>query len=171
MDVADLFKSGLLYIPLLLIGLLMMHCHSSSETTTRSYPSDLKIVGTSGGTNPWSENRSVSINNDGQGTFTRFKPGDIGAPPIEEQSFKLSPQALEQCWKTIESSDFFSLDTRYSREDVTGGSFVSLSVTAHQRTHSVTAQNIEVASLLSVIQAINEVIPDSLAIPTTGPDL
>ena len=122
-------------------------------------PPDLEIIADAGGLVPDGENVNIRISADGSARYTRYIPSTIGDPPIEENSFQLTPQQLEQLWQSIQDNDFFNLAPEHNAPATDDGAYVHLIVRANAVAHTVDAENIAVAALENIISVINSLTP------------
>jgi len=136
-----------------------MNCQQQANRGASSFPADLRIEGLAGGLHPWEENRYVLITADGQCKFERSIPGKIGAPPVEEIEFTLQRTDLAELSKAIDENDFFSLAPEYKNENVTGGWFASLTITAAGKTQQVTVENFDLLRFANIIRKLNKFTP------------
>ncbi len=110
----------------------------------------------------------ISIDSVGQATYVRSKSG--GPPTIlAEGSFTISAPGLQQLWKTIQDSGFYSLDPTYIDSTVHDGMFARISVTANGATKQVKITNIAQPTIQGILENLNAVVPDSFRIPFTPP--
>jgi hypothetical protein len=151
-------KKPMLGIIVLLIGTIVpMNCNQIGSTNV--FPQDLKIEGIAGGMHPWEENYTLLITAGGGGKYTKYIPGEVGAPPLEESEFKIGTPELRSIWNAIEQYNFFALEPDYIDENVTGGVFATLNIRAKGMTHRVNVQNVALPRFEAIIQVINEVTP------------
>jgi hypothetical protein len=118
-------------------------------------PSNLEIIATSGGLVPGSEASVVHIKSDGSGTFTRYLPNDPAAGPLEQKTFTLTSQQLQDIYNAIQNNNFFSLDNEYTDTLITDRTYANLQVIADANNHSVWTQNIAVTEFDNIMTAIN----------------
>lgn len=145
-------------------------CQSASTVQSQSIPSDLTLLAISGGLEPWSENRSIRIVSDGSAIYTRFFPGDIGADPIESSEFTLAREAMEELWLEIQQADFFSLEELYTDDNILGGSFLILEVSARGESHGVRVENLPHPVMEHLLEVINRLIPEGTELQYDAPD-
>lgn len=145
-------------------------CQARIDSSTMPIPADLTIEGVAGGVHPWQENYTLRITADGTGRFTRFTPGEVGAPPLEENDFTLAREELAELWRVIEHQGFMSLAEDHRDDSIRGGSFASLTVTAHGRTRRVRVQNVSLPRFEAVIAALNRVSPTGNDLIYRSPD-
>ncbi len=126
----------------------------------QTIPSDLYVIATAGGafpSGPASEVVSVQMDGDGSGTYAQFATG-LGSE-TRSGAFSLTVAEVGQIWGAIESSDFFDLEGEYTDPSVRDGSRARVTVRADGTTHSVSARNLAVDALESILTIINDVTP------------
>lgn len=123
-------------------------------------PEDLRVRVSGGGLHPWEENLTVQVSASGAGRCTRYVSGDVGQPPLTEREFTVSPANLRHLWDAIETSSFFDLGEEFVKEDVNGGTFLTVGVQANGSSHEVTTQNVRVAALSEIVEALDSITPE-----------
>ncbi len=134
---------------------LLVYCRTGFS---ESYPSDLKITVAGGPLMPGAKNRTVIITSNGHGQYSEYIPANPHHSSSKEV-FTLTASQLEFLWKTIQEENFFNLDPEYFDASVADGSYVTVTILADGKIHSVELQNAVCAPFLTVFQAINDVTP------------
>ncbi|MGH7495615.1 MAG: hypothetical protein ACREOO_24915 [bacterium] len=161
------------YLIMLFLSMVQvsMNCQQQADRGAASFPADFRIEALAGGLHPWEENRYVLITAEGHGKFERSIPGKIGAPPVEEIAFTLQRTDLVELWKAIVENDFFSLAPEYKNENVTGGWFASLTITAAGKTQQVTVENFDLPGFAHIIRKLNNFTPTDKDLIIDGGEL
>ena len=135
----------------------------------QSPPSDFKFSATVGGSGPWSEMARITIDNAGQGKYARLKTG--GAPAVlAETTFTVSAPDLQQLWKMIQDSSFFSLAPSWTDTSVHDGMFARMVVTANGTTHDVRIKNVAQPTIQGMLDLLNALVPDTLRLQYSPPE-
>jgi hypothetical protein len=141
----------------------------SSPLHAQSPPADFKFSATTGGVAPWEEKVSITIDNTGQATYIRFSTS--GPPTIlAESTFTVSASGLQQLWKTIQDSSFFSLNSDWIDTTAQDGMFAKVSVTANGATHEVSITNIAQPAIQEIISILNGAVPADRQLPYSPPE-
>ena len=150
---------------LVLSGITIMFCSSFIKNSKNKYPSDLKIIGSIGGVHPWQQSHFLRITADGQGYYKKYIVQEIGKPPLEENTFQITPTQIQDLWDAVMKNDFFHLQSEYKNKNITGGFFASLMITGGNQTHKVIIWNSVVPSFKAIVQALNSVTPPETDLP------
>jgi hypothetical protein len=132
-------------------------------------PPDFKLVGTTGGTTPWSISETITILADGQVSFYKFREGgewDI----LKDTTFTIPVSNVQQIWQAIQNNNFFSLSSTYQDDTLQDGSFALFTITANSTTKQVRVKNILQDEIESIINSINSNIPESYNLNYTTPE-
>ncbi len=153
---------------LLLPAVLVTGVLSPPTLQAQSPPADFHFSATSGGIAPWSETVRITIDSAGQASYLR---SNSGGPPtiLSESSFTINAPGLQQLWKTIQDSGFYSLNPTYIDSTVYDGMFARISVTANGATKQVRITNIAQPTIQGILESLNALVPDSLRIPFSPP--
>ena len=96
-------------------------------------PADFMLKATAGGVAPWSQAETITIDSQGRATYTRYNTGGFD-PVLAESTFTVSLSSVQQLWKVIQDSNFFSLPSPPRDSTVFDGSFVKITVCQRHRT-------------------------------------
>jgi hypothetical protein len=130
-----------------------------TENPQEEFPRDFRIEVLTGGLHPWEESDHLTIDASGHGHLKTYVPEDVGVPPLKECRFQLSNDSLEELWTMLRDQGFFALETEIQDEEVEGGLFLTVSVTAHDKTHRVNSENTSVPQLSAVMDLLEEILP------------
>jgi len=144
-------------------GIFLSLCVLFLSVTSLStdIPEDLLITALAGGTSPLSEVSFVQISADGKLFYMKYLPDAIDQDPTDVDSTYLSETTLDQIWQAIQTNQFFSLDEHYADTSIAERTFTKLTIQANGQTHRVTTYNIAVPQFDAIMQAINDLLPES----------
>ncbi|HEX9731589.1 MAG TPA: hypothetical protein VGG06_06325 [Thermoanaerobaculia bacterium] len=145
----------------MVLVLLILSASLSPAIAQSDVPPDFELSAMAGGVSPWTETVALTVAADGTGTYTRYIPGDVGTPPIEEGVFALTSQQLEELWQTIQLEGFFSLDPEHVNPDIQDRTFAELTVHANGASHVVTTQNAALLGFDDILTLLNGFTPGS----------
>jgi hypothetical protein len=150
--------------------LLMQTVHSSQTNQEEpQYPSDLYLEITTGGVEPWENKENVFIRSDGMGKFEEWS-GQPSSEPLQRIEFQVSSNDLNSIWRLILKSEILSLDSNYVDPLIRGGSYAGIYIKFDKSSYSVRTQNIHIPIIQTLIQAINEIIPESYSLKYSIPE-
>ena len=110
----------------------------------------------------------ITVDNIGQAKYVRYKTG--GAPTIlTDTAFTVSTTGLQQLWKTVQDSSFFSLSTTWADTTVQSGSFALVAITANGTTHQVGIWNTAQPAIQAIIASLNAIIPANVQLQYIPP--
>ena len=151
---------------ILLPAVLLAGIFSPSLLHAQSPPADFKFSATTGGLAPWDEKASITIDNTGQATYTRYTNA---VTILAESTFTVSASDLQQLWKAIQDSSFNSINPTWNDSTIHEGMFAKIAVTANGTTHEVSIKNTAQPAIQSIIDTLNVVIPANRRLPYSPP--
>ena len=132
-------------------------------------PQDFKLVGTTGGVAPWALSETITILANGQVHFFRSQGGS--SPEIFlDTTFTISTSGIQQIWQTIQTENFFSLNSDFKDDTVRGGSIALFTITANGITKQVTVKNSAQQQIQNIISSINSSVPEDYNLNYTPPE-
>ncbi|MCJ7570588.1 MAG: hypothetical protein MUO82_01750, partial [Candidatus Thermoplasmatota archaeon] len=132
-----------------------------NKNNNLEYPQDFEIYATSGSYVPWADIFRLEINTNGEVIYSIVYPEDKhegSGKWTKISDFSLTENEMNKIWDTVQTNDFFSLDSYYSGEAL-DGTFAYVRITANGVNHSVKTENIPVAQLDKIVKTINSVTP------------
>ena len=124
-------------------------------------PADFTLKATVGGVAPWSEVSTITIDSQGNASYTRYNTGGIDSV-LAESTFTVSPTNVQRLWKAIQDSSFFSLNSPPPDSTVFDGSFAKITVTANGISHQVLVKNTAQPQIQSLVDSLDAITPPSL---------
>jgi hypothetical protein len=135
----------------------------------QSPPADFKVVASTGGLAPWDEKARLTIDNSGQAHYVRYTTAN---PPavLLDTTFTVDGSNLQQLWKTIQDSSFFSINPTWADSMAHDGMYAKITVTANGVTHQVSLRNAWQSAIQTIIQTLNTTIPTNVQLQYIPPD-
>ena len=135
--------------------------HMSDEEFNSDCPDDFEMLIYCGGFNTWDPIYILHTNMNGESqyyilTSENRSTGDLNLV----SSFNFTENEMNVIWDTIVINDYFNLNNYYAKENVYGGTFANITITANSLTKSIQAENIEIDEFDNVVKKINSLTPD-----------
>lgn len=80
--------------------------------------------------------------------------------PLPEMQVTLSQEDMEDIWSWIQKERFFELDSEYRDENIMGGDFAEMEITANGKTHKVLTINMRVYAFDRISVVIGHYLPE-----------
>ena len=146
-------------IRLLLLALVATSCSATPV------PDDFRFIISAGAMHPAWPHSWAQIDAAGHGSCRHWSSALIDRKTLDSLEFEMSKESVARLWGAVERNHFFQRRSHLPDGRMQHGGYLSIWVVARGDTHDVTDYQVPVRPLVSILETMNQVVPERARIP------